>query len=57
MHIHVVGPDGEAKFWLAPIISLSQNSGFSPRELRELQGIIEEHEDEIARAWKKHFSR
>lgn len=56
-HIHVFSPDGEAKFWLLPIVSLESYSGFSPVRLRELQKIVEERKDEIVRAWKKHFGR
>jgi len=28
-HIHVVCPDGEAKFWLVPEIELARNNGLS----------------------------
>ena len=55
MHVHVFSPDGEAKFWIEPIVSLDRSEGLSPRVLRELQGIVERRQDEIARAWKKHF--
>lgn len=57
IHIHVSCPDGEAKFWLEPIVSLSQNDGLNPRTLKELQDIVEERKSEIVRAWKKHFER
>ena len=55
MHIHIQSPDGEAKFWLDPIISLHKNYGLSSKTLREIQELIEEHKDEISHAWKKHF--
>ena len=55
MHIHVFSPDGEVKFWLDPIVSLNQHHGCTSRQLKELQSVIEEHRDEIIRAWKKHF--
>ena len=55
IHVHVSSPDGEAKFWLEPIVSLNQNAGFSPRQLRQLQKIVEGHKNEIVRAWQKHF--
>lgn len=55
IHVHVSCPDGEAKFWLEPIVSLCQNHGLSPRTLRELHDIVEERKSEIIRAWKKHF--
>lgn len=57
MHVHVTSPDGDAKFWLEPIISLQEHQDLSPRQLKEIQGIVEERRDEIIRAWKKHFRR
>lgn len=55
IHIHVVSPDGEAKFWLEPIISLANYSGYSKRQLNKIQTIIEKHENEIIKKWKKHL--
>ena len=55
MHIHTRSSNGEAKFWIEPAVSLSRSFGFSTRELKQLEGIIEEHRDEITAAWKKHF--
>lgn len=57
MHVHVTCPDGEAKFWLEPIVALERNNGLSPRVLKEMQKVIEEKRNEIIRAWKKHFGR
>jgi hypothetical protein len=56
MHVHVTCPEGEAKFWLEPIVSLERNYGLSPRALKELQRVVEEKRNEIVRAWKKHFA-
>lgn len=55
VHVHVSAPDGEAKFWLEPIVSLGENHGLSSKQLKELQKIIEDRKDEITEAWKKHF--
>jgi len=57
IHVHVTGPGGEAKFWLEPVIALSEHIGLSRRQLIEIQTAIVEHRDEIAKSWKKHFSR
>jgi hypothetical protein len=54
-HVHVRSPDGEAKFWLEPGIELAINHGLSPRELKELEKIVEEKADEIRKHWNKHF--
>lgn len=55
MHVHVSSSKGEAKFWLEPIIALAQHYNISPRDLRSIQNIVEEHADEIRKSWKKHF--
>ncbi len=55
MHVHVVSPDGEAKFWLEPEIGLAVNKGFKPVELGEIGRIIEERQDEIREHWRRHF--
>jgi hypothetical protein len=57
MHVHVVSPDGEAKFWLEPIVSLATFDGFGPHQLTRLQGVVEDRQDEIRKAWKAHFRR
>ena len=56
-HVHVVSPEGEAKFWLEPIVALAESFRLNPRELKELQGVVERRKDEIVRAWNTHFTR
>lgn len=55
MHVHVISPDGEAKFWLEPEIEIAVNKGLSQTELNELKKIIEERQDEIRSNWQRHF--
>lgn len=55
IHIHVVSADGEAKFWIEPIVALVTYTGFSRKQLGRLQQIIEDRKNEIVKAWKKHF--
>jgi hypothetical protein len=47
MRIHVISPDGEAKFRLEPKIELALNKGLGPTELNELKQIVEERRNEI----------
>ena len=54
-HVHVHHATGEAKFWLEPRIELADDYGLGSRRSRVARKIIEEHYDEIRRAWKKHF--
>ena len=55
MHVHVHGPRGEAKFWLEPAIALAQNHGLSTQQINVVLRVIQEHEDEIRKAWKTQF--
>jgi hypothetical protein len=55
IHIHVLGPDGEAKFWLIPDVSCASHSGLTDRELARLKRIIEARQEEIFDAWNRHF--
>lgn len=57
VHIHATGENGEAKYWLEPIISLATFFGLSPQSLNEIQKIVEEHKNEILEAWQKHFGK
>ena len=54
-HVHVVCPDGEAKFWLVPEIELARNHGLSRLRLKEIEGIIEVHYEELKGAWGQHL--
>ncbi len=55
-HVHVQSPDGTAKFWLEPLISLVMYDGVSERELNEIEKIVREHSNEFKKAWDNYFS-
>jgi hypothetical protein len=57
LHVHVISPDGEAKFWLEPQIALAANKGLGATEISELTKIIEERQNEIREHWHRHFGR
>ena len=53
--MHVVSGDGEAKFWLEPAIELAKNYHYSRKQLKEIESLIEVHENELISAWIRHF--
>lgn len=55
MHVHVTGPDGEAKIWLEPLIAVARNHGMSTRDLKRALSTVRERHDDITRAWQEHF--
>ena len=57
IHVHVTCEDGEAKFWLEPLVSLAVYHGLNQKRLQEIQKIVEVRADEIKKAWQKHFGK
>ena len=55
MHVHITCADGEAKFWLEPIVSLAIYYKLNSKKLTELQTLVEEHKSEIVKEWKRYF--
>ena len=54
-HVHVISSNGEAKFWLEPIVSLANSSGWSSKEIRKVQLIVEREHAKFRKAWKDFF--
>jgi hypothetical protein len=53
-HVHVDRDRDSAKFWLDPL-GLARNLGFSSHELRTVERIIRENQQELAEAWDDRF--
>jgi len=41
MHVHIASEDGEAKFWLKPDIALAKNFGYSQKQRRDIESLME----------------
>jgi hypothetical protein len=57
MHVHIATPDGTAKFWLEPIVALANFYNLRAKDLRRIEEIVKEHENEFKSAWRRHFSQ
>ena len=55
IHVHVSHPDGEAKFGLTPDVQLASQTGLASHVLNEAKQLVEDHLEEIADAWHRHF--
>ena len=55
-HVHVATAGGTAKFWLEPVVALESYHDLSPRDLRDVDLLVREHEDELKSAWDRHFA-
>ena len=54
-HVHVISSNGEAKFWLEPVIAFANSEGLSQIELRRVQKIVERNCGKFRKAWKDFF--
>ena len=55
MHVHVETADGNAKFWLEPLVALSTFHNLSSKELSRSEQIVRERQNEFINAWRRHF--
>ena len=55
MHVHVMCADGEAKFWLEPQVELARNHRLSRHQIKEIEVIVEVHQNEFVSAWQRVF--
>ncbi len=53
-HIHIDREAVSAKFWLDPV-ALARNIGFSPKELRRLEKLVQENQKTLLEAWYGYF--
>jgi hypothetical protein len=54
-HVHVDREDLSAKLWLTPV-ALARNLGFGAKELRTIERIVVEHQQEFLRTWNEYFT-
>ena len=57
LHIHARGNGGDAKIWLFPDARIASSDGFGRSEQLEIIRVVEEHQDEIRRAWHEHVGQ
>jgi len=57
IHVHVECPEGEAKFWIEPIVSLAVYHRLNDVKLNEIKRIVEKHKDEIIKEWQTYFGK
>lgn len=51
----MVSSNGEAKFWLEPVIALADSEGLKSKELKKIQYIVEDNYENFLRSWKAFF--
>jgi hypothetical protein len=49
--MHVDRENSSAKFWLDPDVTLAENHGYSRKELRDIERIMQEHLEKLRYEW------
>jgi hypothetical protein len=55
MHVHIETSEGNAKFWLEPLVALVIFHNLSTKDLNRIDQIVREHQDEFITDWHRHF--
>ncbi|CAN5535665.1 DUF4160 domain-containing protein [soil metagenome] len=53
-HVHIDRDNLSAKFWLNPVF-LGYSHGFSARELRQIERIVQNNRRQLLEAWNEYF--
>jgi len=53
--VHVTREKMEAKFWLVPLIRLSNNKGFRPHHLNEIERLLAKNREDLLERWNAYF--
>ena len=57
IHVHVIKGDAEARFQVLPNVSLMDNHGLKPAELKLAESLVEENKETIVANWKNFFNK
>lgn len=55
LHVHVERDDCEARIWLDPV-RLERSGGFTGKELRRIEQLVNDHHKHLMDSWNEFFS-
>lgn len=56
-HIHVSSPNGEAKIWIEPEVSVAKVVNLSQQEVNKIVSLVNENLEIINEHWNSHFNQ
>ncbi len=56
-HIHVSSPEGEAKIWIEPEVSVANVINISQQDINKIISLVKENLELINEHWNNHFSK
>lgn len=55
IHVHVESSDGVAKFAIEQEVTLIENKGVKPKDIKLAESILEENKENLIDAWNLYF--
>ncbi len=53
-HVHIDRGDQTCKFWIEPV-ALARNLGFSAKELRDIERLVIDNQQNLLESWHEYF--
>jgi hypothetical protein len=53
--VHIEKAEGNAKFWLEPILKEEYSYGFTANQKKEIKRILENNQEQLKNAWNEYF--
>ena len=53
-HVHIDRGDQTCKFWIEPV-ALARNLGFSAKELRDIERLVIDNQQNLLESWNEYF--
>ena len=57
IHVHVISQEGEAKFKVGEEVTLMENKGMKPKDVKLAESIIEENKELVVTEWIKIYGK
>ena len=57
IHVHVVKAGTEARFQVEPEVTLLDNKGLNPAEIKLAESLVEENKEMIVARWNEYFKK
>lgn len=52
MHVHIQNSDGKAKIAISPEVTLVENDGIKPRDVKRALELTRMYQEEFVKAWE-----
>jgi hypothetical protein len=56
-HVHIIKAEAAGKIWLEPFVRPEYYYGFIPKEIKQIEEIVNSHLELLNNAWDEYFEK